>query len=57
MDINPKYDHYDFPYEAAQPQDGHAGHLTELQIATVHQFRMLLEAEGYTDRLDTLTLV
>lgn len=57
MDLDPKYDDYDFPYEAATPQDGHPGHLTEAQIAQVHQFRMLLEAEGFTDRLDTLTLV
>lgn len=57
MDLDPKYDNYDFPYEAAEPQDGHAGHLTEGQIAQVHQLRMMLEAEGITERLDTLTLV
>lgn len=57
MDLDKKYDNYDFPVEAAEPQDGHAGHLTEAQIAQVHQFRMMLEAEGFTDRLDTLTLV
>lgn len=57
MDINAKYDDYDFPYEAAEAQDGHAGHLTEQQIALVHQLRMMLEAEGFTQRLDTLTLV
>lgn len=57
MDLDKKYDNYDFPVEAAEPQDGHAGHLTEAQIAQVHQFRMMLEAEGITDRLDTLTLV
>jgi hypothetical protein len=57
MDLNEKYDDYDFPYEAATPKDGHAGHLTEQQIAQVHQLRMMLEAEGYTDRLDTLTLL
>lgn len=57
MDINAKYDHYDFPYKAATPQNGHAGHLTDAQIAQVHQFRMMLESEGFTDRLDTLTLV
>ncbi|RYP36413.1 hypothetical protein DL767_003376 [Monosporascus sp. MG133] len=57
MDLNPKYDDYDFPYTAAMPQDGHAGHLTEQQIAQVHQLRMMLEAEGCTDRLDTLTLL
>ncbi|KAE8392194.1 CRAL-TRIO domain-containing protein [Aspergillus alliaceus] len=57
MDQNPKYDNYDFPYTAVMPQDGHAGHLTEQQIAKVHQLRMMLEAEGYTDRLDTLTML
>lgn len=57
MDLDPKYDNYDFPHTAAEPQDGHAGYLTEQQIAQVHQLRMMLESEGYTDRLDTLTLV
>ena len=57
MDVNPKYDNYDFPTKGPEKQDGHAGYLTEEQIAKVHQLRMLLEAEGLTDRLDTLTLV
>lgn len=57
MDLDPKYDNYDFPYEAKEPQNGHAGHLTEAQIAQVHQLRMMLEAAGVTDRLDTLTMV
>lgn len=57
MDLNPKYDDYDFPHIAAEKQSGHAGHLTDQQIAQVHQLRMMLEAEGYTERLDTLTLV
>jgi len=57
MDLDPKYDDYDFPYTAAEKQDGHPGFLTELQIAQVHQLRMMLEAEGYTERLDTLTMV
>ncbi|KAH7146360.1 Sec14 cytosolic factor [Dactylonectria macrodidyma] len=57
MDLNPKYDDYYFPIKAAEEQSGHAGYLTEGQIAQVHQLRMMLEAEGYTDRLDTLTLL
>lgn len=57
MDLDAKYDKYDFPTESAVPQDGHAGHLTPEKIAQVHQLRLMLEAEGYTDRLDTLTLV
>ncbi|KAF7562547.1 hypothetical protein G7046_g1609 [Stylonectria norvegica] len=57
MDTNPKYDNYDFPTKAPTQQDGHAGYLTEQQIAQVHQLRMMLESEGYTARLDTLTLL
>lgn len=57
MELDPKYDDYDFPTKAPQPQDGHPGHLTKEQQATVAQLRMLLEAEGCTKRLDTLTLV
>lgn len=57
MDINPKYDDYYFPVKAPQEKKGHAGYLKEDEIAKVHQLRMLLEAEGYTERLDTLTLL
>ncbi|PNP81535.1 hypothetical protein FNYG_05049 [Fusarium nygamai] len=57
MDLNPKYDNYDFPIKGPEKQDGHAGYLTEDQIAKLHQFRMMLESEGCTDRLDTLTLL
>lgn len=57
MDTDAKYDNYDFPYTAAEAQEGHPGHLTEMQIAQVHQLRMMLEGEGYTERLDTLTMV
>ena len=57
MDLDPKYDNYDFPLESINAAPGFAGHLTEQQIAQVHQLRMLLEAEGFTARLDTLTLV
>ncbi|KAL6412684.1 SEC14 cytosolic factor [Ilyonectria robusta] len=57
MDLNPKYDDYYFPVKAAEEQTGHAGYLTEGQIAQLHQLRMMLEAEGFTDRLDTLTLL
>ncbi|KPM36269.1 Sec14 cytosolic factor [Neonectria ditissima] len=57
MDLNPKYDDYYFPVKAATEQTGHAGYLTEGQIAQVHQLRMMLESEGFTDRLDTLTLL
>lgn len=57
MQLDPKYDDYDFPYEAATPQEGHPGNLSELQVAALDQLRMMLEAEGYTKRLDSLTLV
>jgi hypothetical protein len=57
LELSEKYDHYDFPIEAPEPLEGHAGHLTPEQQAKVHQLRMLLEAEGLTERLDTLTLV
>lgn len=57
MDLDPKYDDYDFPTQAPDPQPGHPGALTEQHIAQVHQLRLMLEAEGYTERLDTLTMV
>ena len=57
MELDPKYDHYDYPYDAKIPADGHAGHLKPEQQAMVYQLRMLLEAEGCTKRLDTLTLL
>lgn len=54
---DPKYDDYDFPTTAAEPQPGHPGWTTPEQDAQVHQLRGMLEAEGYTERLDTLTLL
>lgn len=52
-----KYDDYDFPTTAPEPQSGHPGHTTPEQDAAVHQFRAELEQLGYTERLDTLTLL
>ncbi|KEZ43136.1 hypothetical protein SAPIO_CDS5027 [Scedosporium apiospermum] len=57
MELDPKYDDYDFPTTAPTPAPGHPGHLKPEEQAQVHQLRMLLEAEGYTKRLDTLTLL
>ncbi|KXL49865.1 MAG: hypothetical protein FE78DRAFT_139082 [Acidomyces sp. 'richmondensis'] len=57
MELDPKYDHYDFPTTSPNKQSGHPGHTTKEQDAAVHQLRMMLEQEGYTDRLDTLTLL
>lgn len=54
---DPKYDDYDFPTTAAEPQPGHPGWTTEEQDAQLYQLRSMLEQEGYTDRLDTLTLL
>lgn len=57
LELDPKYDNYDFPTTPPRAQNGHPGFLTAQQQAQVHQLRLLLESEGYTDRLDTLTLV
>lgn len=57
MDLDPKYDHYDYPTTAPTSQPGHPGHTTKEQDAAVHQLRMLLENDGITTNLDTLTLL
>lgn len=57
MELDPKYDHYDFPTTAPVAAPGHPGHLKPAEQAQVHQLRMLLETEGFKKRLDTLTLV
>lgn len=57
MELDPKYDHYDFPTTAPEKKSGHPGHTTKEQDAAVHQLRMMLEKEGYTQRLDTLTML
>ena len=57
MTLNPKYDHYDYPTAASTKQTGHPGHLTPEQEAQVFQLRTMLEQKGYTERLDTLTMV
>ena len=57
LQLDPKYDQYDFPVEAPIPQNGHPGYTTPAQDAQVSQLRMMLEAEGITDGLDTLCLV
>ncbi|KAL1961259.1 hypothetical protein VTO42DRAFT_3205 [Malbranchea cinnamomea] len=54
---DPKYDHYDFPTTAAVPQSGHPGWTTPEQDAQLFQLRAMLEQEGYTERLDSLTLL
>lgn len=57
MELDPKYDDYDFPTSAPEAKPGHPGHLTAQQQAQVNQLRLMLETEGYTKRLDTITLV
>lgn len=57
QELDPKYDNYDFPTIAPVPQAGHPGFTTKEQDAMVFQLRMMLEAEGYKDRLDTLTML
>lgn len=57
LKLDPKYDQFDYPIVSANTQSGHPGHTTPEQEAQVYQLRMKLEAAGYTDRLDSLTLV
>jgi hypothetical protein len=57
MKLDDKYDHYDFPTTSPNALSGHPGHTTPEQDAQVYQLRMKLESAGYTERLDTLTLV
>jgi hypothetical protein len=59
MDLDPKYDDYDFPTTAPGEKagSGHPGHTTPEQDASVHMLRGQLEQEGFSERLDTLTLV
>jgi hypothetical protein len=54
---DPKYDNYDYPTVSENAHPGHPGHTTPEQDAQVHLLRMKLESLGYTERLDTLTLV
>ncbi|GAD93274.1 phosphatidylinositol transporter, putative [Paecilomyces variotii No. 5] len=57
IQLDPKYDDYDFPTTAPEPQSGHPGHTTPEQDAQVVQLRTTLEQLGYKERLDTLTLL
>ena len=57
MDLDPKYDDYDFPTTSPETQSGHPGHTTKEQDAQVHQLRAMLEQDGYSARLDTLTML
>ena len=48
---------YDYPAISHNKSPGHPGHTTPEQDAAVAQLRAELEKEGYTERLDTHTLV
>ena len=52
-----KYDDYDYPTTSPNVQSGHPGHTNPEQDAQVFQLRTQLEQAGYTERLDTLTMV
>lgn len=54
---DPKYDHYDYPTTSPNVQSGHPGHTTAEQDAHVFQLRTQLEQAGYSERLDTLSMV
>lgn len=57
LKLDPKYDDYDYPTISPIAQSGHPGHTTPEQDAQVYQLRTQLEQAGYTERLDTLSLV
>ncbi|KAF2400126.1 putative phosphatidylinositol transporter [Trichodelitschia bisporula] len=57
VQLDPKYDNFDHPVVAPAPQNGHPGYTTPQQDAQLFQLRSILEQEGYTERLDTLTLL
>ncbi|KAJ5888136.1 cytosolic factor phosphatidylinositol/phosphatidylcholine transfer protein [Penicillium taxi] len=57
LPTDPKYDTYDFPTTSPESKAGHPGHTTPEQDAKVFQLRTVLEQEGYTERLDTLTIL
>ncbi|RMZ85449.1 hypothetical protein DV737_g859, partial [Chaetothyriales sp. CBS 132003] len=57
MELDAKYDDYDYPTTASETQPGHPGHTTKEQDAQVYLLRMQLEQLGFSERLDTLTLL
>lgn len=57
QELDPEFDHYDFPTVSPTNQTGHPGHTTKEQDAAVHQLRMMLQSAGYRERLDTLTML
>ena len=57
MELDPKYDHYDYPTTSPNKQNGHPGHTTAEENAKVFQLRTELERAGCEERLDTHTMV
>ena len=52
-----KYDDFDYPTTSPEAKSGHPGHTTAEQDAQIYQLRTQLEQAGYTERLDTLSMV
>ena len=52
-----KYDDYDYPTTSPEIKSGHPGHTNPEQDAQVFQLRTQLENAGYSERLDTLSMV
>lgn len=52
-----KYDTYTYPTVSSNASPGHPGHTTPEQDAMVVRLRTELEAEGYSERLDTNSMV
>ncbi|KAJ5609062.1 Cellular retinaldehyde binding/alpha-tocopherol transport [Penicillium herquei] len=59
LPTDPKYDQYEYPTTAPGQAagSGHPGHTTPEQNEKVIKLRQALEKEGFTERLDTLTLL
>ncbi|CAN8096800.1 unnamed protein product [Discula destructiva] len=57
MELDSVYDVYDYPVADPEGCEGHIGHLTSAQQAKLQDLRSALAQEGYTSRLDTLTLL
>ncbi|KAI4278977.1 MAG: hypothetical protein LQ337_000584 [Flavoplaca oasis] len=57
LNSDSKYDDYDYPTTSPTAQSGHPGHTTPEQDAHVYQLRTQLEQAGYSERLDTLSML
>ena len=57
MKLDENYDHYDYPTTSLNAANGHPGHTTQEQEAALSKMRAELAQAGYTERLDTLSLV